>query len=332
MKFDFKINAGYASMSIEEKEGVRRVETIDAAIPVWRPDGRLKDCVEGLLSQAFPVRSITLILSVEDPQEEWVRQTEELLKLPGVRIERIQKRMFNHGGTRAQWAEKSDADILLFMVQDAVPADRHLTEKLAKALQDRQAAVAYARHLPDGRCDAVEEYARYYTYPPAGRRKIWADVRQQGIFGCFASNVCAAYRRSWYERTGGFEKKILLSEDSVFAARAMQKGAAVIYQPEARVIHAHRFSFRTQWRRNFDIGVVHKSYEPLFGRLNPERAGAGLLTGTARYLLKRKQLLMFPKLFCLGCVRMLAYQAGKHYERLPGRLVKSWSLNKEYWR
>lgn len=319
-------------MSIEEKEGVKRVETIDAVIPVWRPDGRLKDCVEGLLAQRFPVRSITLILSVEDPQEKWVSQTEELLKFPGVRIEKIHRRKFNHGGTRAAWAKERDASILLFMVQDAVPADRHLTERLVEALQDGQAAVAYARHLPDGRCDPIEEYARYYTYPPAGRRKVWEEAQKQGIFGCFTSNVCAAYRRSWYERAGGFEKRILLSEDSVFAAKAMQKGAAVVYQPQARVIHAHRFSAGTQWKRNFDIGVVHRDYGHLFEKMNPERAGLGLLTGTACRLFKTKQFLLFPKLFCLGCIKALSYQAGKHYKRLPKHLVKNWSLNKEYWR
>lgn len=308
------------------------MEIIDAVIPVWRPDGRLRACVEMLKEQTLPVRSITLILSVEDPREEWIRKTEELLEFSGVRIEKIEKRRFDHGGVRDEWAKRSDADILLFMVQDAVPADRYLTERLAQALRDPQAAVAYARHLPDGRCDAIEEYARYYTYPPAGRRKVWEDVQEQGIFGCFTSNVCAAYRRSWYEKAGGFEERILLSEDSVFAAKVMKKGASVIYQPEARVIHAHRFSFRTQWRRNFDIGVVHRSYEQLFGRLAPEKAGSGLMTGTACYLLRRRKLLLFPKLFWLGVVKVLAYRAGKHYERLPRKLAAAWSLNKEYWR
>lgn len=301
------------------------------AIPVWKPDERLWACVRRLRKQTFPVRSITLILSIEDPQEDWVKQVEELGGLPGIRIEKVRKETFNHGGIRHDWAQRSDADILLFMVQDAVPADRDLTARLVEALQDEQVAVVYARHLPDRRCDAIEEYARYYTYPPKSRRKVWKDVEKQGVLGCFTSNVCAAYRRSWYERAGGFERRILLSEDSVFAAKAMRIGAAVLYLSEAKVVHAHNFSFRTQWKRNFDIGVVHRYYEDIFGGLYPEKTGAGLISGTVLHLIKRKKIQLFPKLFWLGCIKMAAYQSGKHYKILPKCLVERWSLNKEYW-
>lgn len=307
------------------------METIDVAIPVWKPDRRLLTSVRMLRRQIFPVRSITLILSIEDPQEDWVKQVERLGDLPGLRIERVRKEIFNHGGIRHNWAERSNADILLFMVQDAVPADCYLTARLVDALRDEQVAVAYARHLPDSRCDAIEEYARFYTYPPKSRKKVWKDVEKQGVLGCFTSNVCAAYRRSWYERAGGFERRILLSEDSVFAAKAMRIGAAVVYLSEAKVVHAHNFSFRTQWKRNFDIGVVHKNYEDIFGGLYPEKTGAGLLSGTVVHLIRRRKLKLFPKLFWLGCIKVAAYQSGKHYKRLPKCLVKSWSLNKEYW-
>lgn len=309
------------------------METVDAMIPVWRPDSRLDRCVEMLREQSYKIRRITLILSVDQGDDAWVRRIEaRFWGKSSIYIKKINKKYFNHGGTRHMWASQSDADILLFMVQDAVPGDKRLVERLVQALEKPQNAVVYARHIPDGRCDAIEAYARYFTYPPKSRVKRWEDVERMGVTGCFTSNVCAAYRRDWYEKVGGFERKILLSEDSVFAARALKSGAAAVYLAEARVVHAHHFSFLTQWRRNFDIGVVHRMYKDIFGGTCPEAAGAKLLAGTAAYLAETGKLWLFPKLFILGGIKAAAYQAGKRYQKLPKRLVECWSLDKVYWK
>ena len=140
------------------------------------------------------------------------------------------------------------------------------------------------------------------------------------------------YRKDWYDKIGGFEEHILLSEDSVYAAKALLAGADVIYNADAHVIHAHNFGYRVQWKRNFDIGVVHKMYDEIFGRLSSEKEGVELVKGTALHLLKQKRLRLLPRLFCLSAVKFLGYQAGKRYDKLPMWLVKKWSWDQYYWR
>lgn len=308
------------------------MDIVDAMIPVWKPDGRLERCVEMLQEQSRPIRNITLILSVDKNSKEWVRRVESRFgETSGIEIKKIEKEHFNHGGTRHAWAAESDADVLLFMVQDAVPADREMVRHLTESLKEPENAVAYARHVPDGRCDAVEAFTRYFTYPPKSRVKKQEDVEKYGIEGCFTSNVCAAYRRDWYEKTGGFERLILLSEDSVFAARALACGASIVYCAKARIIHAHCFSCTTQWKRNFDIGVVHKKYGDVFGNTVPEKRGATLIKETAGYLIKHGKAVLLPRLFWMGVVKAVAYTAGKQYKRLPVSLVKRWTLDKAYW-
>lgn len=306
---------------------------MDAMIPVWRPDGRLWQCVEMLREQSYPIRNITLVLSVDkDEDDMWVRRIEARYEgSSGIDIVKTDKEQFNHGGTRHSWASQNDADILLFMVQDAVPADREMLHRLVEALESPEHAVAYARHIPDGRCDAVEAFTRYFTYPPKGRVKKREDMKRYGIDGCFTSNVCAAYRRDWYELAGGFERKILLSEDSVFAAKVLRLGASAVYLAGARVVHAHCFSYRIQWRRNFDIGVVHKKYEDIFGSTAPERRGIKLIRETAQYLIRHGEIRLLPRLIFMGAIKAGAYTAGKHYERLPEILIKRWTLDKAYW-
>lgn len=304
---------------------------IDVMIPVWKPDKRLRYCVERLLRQTCEVRSITLVFSVDDAwdgrvEEGWFSGQEK------VKIERIPRSSYDHGGTRSRWASGSNADIYLFIVQDAVPADDRMVEYLSDSLKNPKNAAVYARQIPGFGCDAVEAYTRYFNYPGQSIKKTKEKLEKGGIKDCFTSNVCAAYRRGWFERIGGFEERILLSEDSIFAAKALKAGADVIYQSKARVVHAHRYGYVMQWKRNFDIGIVHKKYEDIFGSLKTEKEGILLVRKTAAYLMKYKKAYLLPRLFCLSLTKFAAYQCGKRYERLPGRVVMRWSLNEFYWR
>ena len=307
------------------------MDTIDAMIPVWRPDARLKKSVERLLEQTRPVRSITLILSIDASWDEQLVET-WFEGEDRVHIEKIPKKDFNHGGTRRKWAFGNDADILLFLVQDAVPRGKRLVEKLTEDLADPTCAVTYARQVPGFGCDAIETYMRFFNYPARSRTKTKDALKSGSIKACFTSNVCAAYRRDWFLKTGGFEPQILLSEDSVYAAKALKADARIIYNADAKVIHAHNYSYGIYWKRNFDIGAVHKMYESIFGTLSSEKEGIRLVAQTALYLLRKRKVMLLPRLFFLSGTKFLAYQAGKHYNRLPGRLIEAWSWDPEFWR
>lgn len=306
------------------------MKTIDLMIPVWRPDMRLRWSVERLLDQSQRIRKITLVCSID---QSWtIKELEVWAKRhPRVCIEKIDKRDFNHGGTRHAWAEKTEAEFLLFLVQDAVPADRFLVERLMKSLEDPKNAVAYARQIPAFGCDLIERYTRCFNYPSTSVRKT-KEKRKGEIKDCFSSNVCAMYRRDWYERVGGFKRQILLSEDSVFAAEAIAAGGAVVYCAQAKVLHAHKYGYGTLWKRNFDIGAVHGMYREIFERYPSKKEGIRLVWGTARYLWEKRKIGLFPRLCFQSAVKFMAYQCGKHYDRFPERIVERWSWDKDYWR
>ena len=304
---------------------------VDVMIPVWKPDKRLQKCVERLLKQTVDIRRITLVLSVDsawngEKVEKWFENKKK------VEIRRISRESFNHGGTRHDWTKTSDADYFLFLVQDAVPVDNRLAERLINCIKNKNNAVAYARQIPFRTSDEIEKYGRYFNYPPITEKKTGKKLKSGGIKDCFTSNVCAAYRRDWYEKVGGFEMDILLSEDSVFAGKALMLGADVVYCAEAKVFHSHYYGYRTQWKRNFDIGVVHRQYEKIFKGLSSEQEGVRLVKYTAVYLLKKKKVHLLLRLFVMSAVRYVAFECGKYYELFPRTLVERWSWDKEYWR
>ena len=103
----------------------------------------------------------------------------------------------------------SDAKIVVFMTQDAMPADSRLIENLIEPLGEELVGVSYARQLPASDCDFIERYTRRFNYPEESRIKGKEDIPELGIKTFFCSNVCAAYRRDVYEALGGFSRRTI---------------------------------------------------------------------------------------------------------------------------
>ena len=110
------------------------------------------------MKQTCPIHQI-IIMNTEEAF--WDPKWNE--DYPFLEVHHIQKSEFDHGGTRKKAAEISEADIMIFMTQDALPADRNLVQNLTDALlADEQIGAAYARQLPNCECSFVERYSRSY--------------------------------------------------------------------------------------------------------------------------------------------------------------------------
>lgn len=251
-------------------------------------------------------------------------------RYPNAEVHHISKHEFDHGGTRHQGVQYSEADVFVMMTQDAMPADSRLIERLTENLMGNVAA-AYARQLPGEDSSEFERASRTFNYPEASRRKSLADLDTLGIKTFFCSNVCAAYRRDIYEKLGGFIRHTIFNEDMIYAAAVIKAGYSVSYEAQAQVVHAHNYTNIRQLRRNFDLGVSQAQHPEVFGAAASEAEGKKLVAATWRYLRERKRLYRFPG-FCVQCAfKYAGYLLGRHYKKLPRGLVMKITENREYW-
>ena len=252
--------------------------------------------------------------------------------IPNTEVVHIAKAEFDHGGTRHRAAGMLSGEFLLFLTQDALPADAYLIEKLLAPFADAQVCAAYARQLPAEGCGALERYARSFNYGPESRVKTKADLPELGIKTYFCSNVCAMYRRSAYEEQGGFVRHTIFNEDMIFAAKLIQSGKAVAYCADARVIHSHNYSSAQQFRRNFDLGVSQAEHPEVFEGLRSEGEGVRMVCQTAGWLCRNGKIWLLPKLVVQSGAKYLGYRFGKNYQKLPKRLIMKCTMNQDYWR
>lgn len=259
--------------------------------------------------------------------------TAEAAEAAGLTVHRIARADFNHGTTRqraiGQFA--ADADVVVFLTQDAVLADSSALQRLVAALDDPAVAAAYGRQLPHINATPVAVHARRFNYPAVSHTRCWDDVPAFGIKTCFLSNSFAAYRVSALREVGGFPTHVILGEDMHLAARLLKAGHAIAYQAKATVYHSHNYSLLAEFRRYFDTGVFHAQHHWLtqdFGGAG--REGLRFLRSEMAYLLRHAPWRL-PEAACRTLLKALGYRLGRRHASLPQRLCSGLSMHKGYW-
>ena len=304
---------------------------VDVIIPVYRPEReKLTKLIDWLNKQTVkPSHVFFMQTLVEEKEDEEVLQM--LQKAENVEFVPIEKKDFDHGGTRNKGAALSKADYMLFMTQDAVPVDAYLIENLVRAMEEEEAATAYGRQLPDDTVGVIEHYTREFNYPAKSYVKSKRDLETMGIKTYFCSNVCAMYRKDVYEKMGGFVLHTIFNEDMIFAGKLIQEGYAIAYVAEARVVHSHNYTNRQQLHRNFDLAVSQADHPEIFAMAKSESEGIRMVKATAAYLISQRKPYLIPVLGMRSASKLLGYRLGRSYQKLPENIVLHLTGNRSYW-
>lgn len=303
------------------------MQTVTVIIPTWKPGEELKKLIDRLEKQTAAPDRIFIV----NTEERYFPFAEG--ELPAnVRVMHIGKQDFDHGGTRDRAARMCDTDLLVFMTQDALPADTHLLEQLTDCFSDPDVGAAYARQLPRKDAGILERYTRAFSYKPQSGIRSAEDLDRLGIRTFFCSNVCAAYRAETYLKLGGFERHTIFNEDMIFAGKLIRDGFKIAYCADAKVIHSHGYTGLQQFHRNFDLGVSQAQHPEIFEMARSEGEGIALVKGCLSYLMRIGRPDLVPALIWQSGWKYLGYRLGKSYRRLPKTAVRWCSLNREYWK
>jgi rhamnosyltransferase len=250
----------------------------------------------------------------------------------GFHLIKIEQGDFDHGATRQLGAEyASQAEILLYLTQDAIPSDSGSFIELLKVFRDPAIGAAFGRQLPRKEAGAIEVHARLFNYPNKSQVRCLDSRRGLGFKSIFFSNSFAAYRREALLGVGGFPSATIFGEDTIVTARMHQLGWKTAYVAEARVHHSHNYSIAEEFQRYFDIGVLHSRERWLveqFGTANGE--GMRFASSELLFLLKHDYL-SIPMAVARTFTKYIGYQIGRHERRLTPQVKRNLGQNRQYW-
>jgi glycosyltransferase involved in cell wall biosynthesis len=176
---------------------------------------------------------------------------------------------FDHGLTRNLAIEQARGELIVLMVQDALPASNGwLAALTTPLLADDRVAGAFARQRPRADASAI---TRHYLDRWMGSsdvpRTVCIDDRAEfealepmaQLERCTFDNVCSCIRRRvWIEHPF---RPTAIGEDLAWAKEVLLAGYRLSYVPDAEVVHSHDRSARYELARTY---TLHRELYHLF--------------------------------------------------------------------
>lgn len=204
--------------------------------------------------------------------------TVEVCKKYGCDVTIIGKNDFNHGLTRQLAVDNNkNYDYAIFMTQDILLYDENTCATLLSSFEIDNVSAAYGRQLVGDNSSFIEKVSRQFNYGETSLLKSKENIAEYGLSTAFCSDSFAAYKISDLLSIGGFPKTDF-AEDMLISAKLILNGKKIYYNAEAKVIHSHPYSVKSEYMRGKQIGKMHKENKWLlqtFGKA--EKRGKTLL-------------------------------------------------------
>jgi glycosyltransferase involved in cell wall biosynthesis len=227
----------------------------------------------------------------------------------GFTLHTIDPRAYGHGRTRNLGARLADCDVVCFLSQDVLPCTPDWPAVFAQhfADDDRVAGVC-GRQVPQS-ASTAEMWFVSLNYPATPRRFDPVPGGHVPVLGHVVfSNAFAAVRRSTLLAIP-YVDDAPSSEDHVWAKMVTAGAWSIVYEARAEALHAHRYTLRELYRRNYLNAQGGES----FGLLQKTTFGAGLahFAREIAYFVRHGHVHCLPWLICYEFVRWLGLQSGR---------------------
>lgn len=184
----------------------------------------------------------------------------EYARSHGARVEEIEPTSFGHGRTRNLGASITSGDFIVFLTQDAMPANRFWLKNLIDAAEiSDEIAGAFGRHKayedasPLTRRELETHFAGFGNdisiYRIDDPIRYTNDIGYRQFLHFFSNNNSCIRRKIWEKYPF---PDVDFAEDQAWAKQIIEAGYSKSYAPEACVYHSHDFGIIETAQRAYD--------------------------------------------------------------------------------
>ena len=246
--------------------------------------------------------------------------TVERAREHGATVHEIEPERFHHSRTRNLGGDRASGDALVYLSQDASPANDRWLSAMIEPFDDDETSIVYGRQIAYPDADPMVSFFYSYFYPETRRRLTRSDVndyREFYIDNVFLSDVSSAIRADVWDEVR-FDPEVDMAEDKDFALRTLERGGSIVYNPLATVYHSHDYDLESLAKRRFKDGKAYTRIalpdgsSPVSDESQFLQSGFDYLTAEMSYLVENGHLKWVPYALLYESIHFLAFQCGKY--------------------
>lgn len=236
---------------------------VSVVIPTKNGALTLDSCLENIFKQKH---NFTLEIIIIDSGS--IDKTLDIAKKYPVKIKSIKPEEFNHGLTRNYGISIAMGNLVVLMVQDAIPYDEYWLSNMIREFKDKRVAGVYCRQIPRANCDPLKAIQLREGFSGGNIRKVkligniedYKNLSPMEKYELVSfDNVCSGIRKSVWGKIPF--AKVNFAEDLHWSREVLMAGYKIVYTPDATVIHSHNRSFMNDFKRDF---ICHKTMYKMF--------------------------------------------------------------------
>lgn len=210
-------------------------------IPTLNGGADLKRCLAAVFSQRTTRKFDVLCVDSGSDTADVVA-----MQRAGARVEPIDRHKFNHGLTRDLGASLTNGRIIVFLNQDAVPANDRWLDRLVRPFDAGDPDIAAVQ----GGIAEVEDLDQRFFWDSCGERFYFTSeshdwIERHGGIG-FSTVNCAIRRDVWEAHPFGYAP---IMEDKKWQREVSAAGYSIVMRQDALVHHTHNYTTRQLLRR-----------------------------------------------------------------------------------
>ncbi len=232
---------------------------ISVVIPVKNGIDTLKSCLDGIFAQTIKDRLEVIVIDSGSTDG-----TLTLLQNYPVKLVNLPPKEFNHGETRNLGIGLAKGKFVVMTVQDATPANEYWIETMLTHFSDPEVAGVCGQQIVNRDKSknplqwfrpASEAVPFSYQFKnPEDFKKL--SGKQQHSY-CTWDDVNAVYRKDMKEKLPF--RRLMFSEDTLWAKDALEAGYKIVYDYRARVDHYHHQNYKFYFKRSYII--LYQNYK-----------------------------------------------------------------------
>lgn len=173
-----------------------------------------------------------------------------------IKLYQIPNSDFGHGKTRQMGVELANGKYVVFLTQDATPADEFWLEKLIEKIEsDEKIKAVCSRIIPRKDALAIRKYGILGEWS-AGKEDFVIEDFNLGDFR--NHDISTLYDRNFLLENG-FEN-VSFGEDVLIAKKILSKGGKTAFASKSVVYHSHDYTIKKTFKRNLIDGEFNRQY------------------------------------------------------------------------